>query len=63
MFVLRAAFWFSVVALFMLHEPDAKTVDASEQSSGAMISSMQTIALANLKRVKTDLQARHAREL
>ena len=61
MFVLRAAFWFSVVALFMPHEPDAKTVDASEQS-GAMISSMQTIALINLKRVKTDLQARHARE-
>jgi len=62
MFILRAAFWFGVVALFMPHEPDAKTVDASEQSSGAMISSMQTITLANLKRVKADLQARHARE-
>lgn len=61
MFVLRAAFWFSVVALLMPREADGRAQEPSGQRDGAMISSLQSSALENLARVKAELEARHKR--
>jgi len=62
MFVLRAAFWFTVVALLMPREAGESARSAREQADGAMINSLQASALMNLARVKAELEARHARE-
>ncbi len=60
MFVLRAAFWITVVAVLMPREPSLGS--ESGTNGVAMLAAVQTSAMANLSRVRADLEARHARE-
>jgi len=60
MFVLRAAFWIAVVAVLMPREPSLGS--ESGTNGVAMLAAVQTSAMANLSRVRADLEARHARE-
>jgi len=60
MFVLRAAFWITIVAVLMPRAPGL----ASEGNTAGpgMLAAVQTSALENLTRVRADLKARHAHE-
>jgi len=60
MFVLRAAFWITVVAVLMPREPSLGS--ESGTTGAAMLAAVQTSALASLSRVRANLEARRAPE-